>query len=101
MRVIVFFDLPMETSAEKRAYNRFRKMLLKSGFLMMQKSVYSKLALNQTAAKTIIEQVKNNKPKEGTVAVMVITEKQYSAIEYILGECSSDILNTDERLVEI
>ncbi len=67
----------------------------------MQKSVYSKLALNQTAAKTIIEQVKNNKPKEGTVAVMEITEKQYSAIEYILGECSSDILNTDERLVEI
>lgn len=101
MRVIVFFDLPMETNAEKKAYNGFRKMLLKSGFLMMQKSVYSKLALNQTAAKTIIEQVKNYKPKDGTVAIMEITEKQYASIEFILGECSSDILNTDERLVEI
>lgn len=44
MRVIVFFDLPTETNAQRREYTRFRKKLLKSGFLMMQESVYSKLA---------------------------------------------------------
>lgn len=50
MRVIVMFDLPVRTSENLREYNRFRKFLIKSGFLMMQESVYCKLALNTTVA---------------------------------------------------
>ncbi len=50
MRVIVFFDLPVGTSAQRRSYNQFRRMLVKAGFLMMQESVYTKLALNATVA---------------------------------------------------
>ena len=50
MRILVFFDLPSVTSEEKREYLKFRKMLVKSGFLMMQESVYSKLALNTTVS---------------------------------------------------
>ena len=50
MRVIVFFDLPVETSADRREYAHFRKHLVKNGFLMIQESVYSKLALNMSAA---------------------------------------------------
>ena len=44
MRVLVLFDLPMNNSAQIREYNQFRKFLIKSGFMMMQKSVYCKLA---------------------------------------------------------
>lgn len=40
MRVIVFFDLPVGTAAERKAYTRFHRSLVKGGFLMMQKSVY-------------------------------------------------------------
>lgn len=43
MRVFVFFDLPTATAAERREYSRFRKSLIKEGFLMMQESVYVKL----------------------------------------------------------
>ena len=50
MRVILFFDLPTETLEDKREYRNFRKFLIKKGFLMMQESVYCKLALNQTVA---------------------------------------------------
>ena len=46
MRVIVFFDLPVDTLEHKRAYRKFRKFLIEKGFLMMQESVYCKLALN-------------------------------------------------------
>ena len=38
MRVLVFFDLPVETKAERREYARFRRALVKDGFLMMQES---------------------------------------------------------------
>lgn len=50
MRVIVFFDLPVKTKKDRREYSNFRKYLVKSGFMMMQESVYSKLALNQNVA---------------------------------------------------
>ena len=46
MRLIVFFDLPVLTAANRRDYYLFRKYLIKSGFLMMQESVYSKLVQN-------------------------------------------------------
>ena len=50
MRIMVMFDLPTLTSTDKREYARFHKYLVKSGFLMMQESVYCKLALNTTVA---------------------------------------------------
>ena len=43
MRVLVLFDLPVLTGDQRREYARFRKFLLKSGFLMLQESVYCKL----------------------------------------------------------
>lgn len=101
MRVIVFFDLPTTTAENRREYTRFRKYLLKSGFLMMQESVYSKMTLNKTAADAVVLNVKKNKPSEGIVQLMTVTEKQFSRMEYICGEFSSDVLNTDERLVII
>ena len=49
MRLIVFFDLPMVTKAEKRAYVQFRRFLLNDGYDMVQWSVYARL-LNGTDA---------------------------------------------------
>ena len=42
MRILVMFDLPTETSEERRDYRKFRKNLIKNGFIMMQESVYVK-----------------------------------------------------------
>lgn len=99
MRVMVFFDLPTVTLENKREYTRFRKFLLKSGFLMMQESVYCKLAPNASVSSSIVEKVRKNKPKEGLVQMLTITEKQYAKMEYLVGEMSSGVLDTDERLV--
>lgn len=99
MRVLVMFDLPTETSENRRNYTKFRKYLIKSGFMMMQQSVYVRLALNQTNAKGMIDGVKKNKPPEGIVQIITITEKQYSKMEIISGEYSNDTVDTDERLL--
>lgn len=99
MRVLVMFDLPTETSENRRNYTKFRKYLIKSGFMMMQQSVYVRLALNQTDAKGMIDSVKKNKPSEGLVQILTITEKQYSKMEIISGEYSNDTVDTDERLL--
>ena len=99
MRIIVMFDLPTLTNTDKREYTRFRKYLIKSGFLMLQESVYCKLTLNTTVAEAVVDNVKKNKPPNGLVQLLTITEKQFSKMEYILGEMQSNVLNSDERLV--
>ena len=86
MRVIVFFDLPTLSAEDRREYTKFRKFLIKGGFLMMQESVYTKMALNKTVADSVVESVKRNKPPKGLVQLMTITEKQFNRMEYICGE---------------
>lgn len=99
MRVIVFFDLPVSTLSERREYNQFRKGLLKDGFLMLQESVYCKLALNPTVAHAIMEGVREKKPSNGLIQMLVITEKQFSRMEFVLGERHSQIIDNEERLI--
>ena len=99
MRVIVFFDLPVVTGEERKAYIQFRKFLLKGGFMMVQESVYCKLALNGSAVNSIIDNVRKNSPDKGLIQILTITEKQYSKMDLIIGDFKSEILDSDERLV--
>lgn len=99
MRIVVFFDLPVITASQRKTYRTFRKYLVKNGFLMMQESVYCKLAQNSSVGETIIENIRKIRPSEGLVQVLKVTEKQYGKMEYIVGESSNEVLNTDQRLV--
>ena len=95
----MFFDLPTESGEDRRQYRKFRKFLIKKGFLMMQESVYCKLALNTTVAESIVQAVKANKPSSGLVQLLVITEKQFSRMEFVVGTSQNNILDSDERIV--
>lgn len=68
---------------------------------MMQESVYCRLAQNFTMADAIVENIRKNKPADGLVQVLKITEKQFGKIEFIVGTKKSEILDTDERVVII
>lgn len=99
MRVVVFFDLPVETVENRRDYRRFRRMLVKNGFIMLQESVYCRMALNQNVAASITASIKKYKPPHGLVQILTITERQFSKIEYVTGEFSTDAITDDRRLV--
>ncbi|MBQ9608587.1 MAG: CRISPR-associated endonuclease Cas2 [Lachnospiraceae bacterium] len=99
MRILVFFDLPTVTDKDKREYRRFRKMLIQNGFVMMQESVYTRMVLNKTVEKSVVDTLKRNKPSDGLVQAIVITEKQFAGMVNISGEFVSNVIDTDERLV--
>ena len=99
MRMIVFFDLPTVTDKERREYRRFRKLLIRNGFVMMQESIYSRLVLNASVQKTVTDLIVKEKPAKGLIQCLVVTEKQFTGIMSISGECKSDVISTDERLI--
>ena len=99
MRTMVFFDLPNVYTQDKRNYLLFRKYLLSEGFIMMQESVYSKIVLNSQQSKLLINRLKRNAPKKGIIQILTITEKQYSQIEYIIGEHNNKIIDSEDRLI--
>ena len=101
VRIIVFFDLPVQTAENRRNYRMFRKFLIKNGFMMMQESVYCRMVLNQNIASNVIRNVRSNKPPEGLVQVLTVTEKQFSKMELITGSYTSEVIDSDERLVII
>lgn len=99
MRVLVFFDLPTETLENKREYRKFHNMLIKNGFLMMQESVYCRMLLTPGAGRAVMDVIRKNRPSDGVVQIMTVTEKQFAGMEYITGEHHSEVIDSDERLI--
>ena len=99
MRMILMFDMPTETAEERKAYRKFRKFLLSEGFIMHQFSIYSRLLLNNSANKAMIERLQANNPKKGTITLLTVTEKQFARMIYLHGERDDSIANSDKRVV--
>ena len=99
MRVIVMFDLPVTTAEARKEYTRFRKYLIKSGFMMLQESVYCKMMTSPPVEKSVRNLLSKNKPPEGLVQILLITEKQFVKMDYLVGEKNSDVIDSEERII--
>ena len=86
MRMIVFFDIPVKTKRQRRIANGFRNFLIKDGYHMVQYSVYARVCNGIDAVNKHRSRLKTALPENGSVRLMVVTEKQYEAIEILVGE---------------
>jgi len=80
MWMLVMFDLPVMTKAERSAATKFRQFLLDQGFEMSQYSIYLRFCSGKEQAETHIKRVRANLPKTGKVHILTITDKQYESI---------------------
>ncbi len=85
MRMLVFFDLPVSTRADRRHYAQFRRFLLNDGFDMIQFSVYGRILNGRDAEEKHMQRVVANLPPEGSVRVLTVTEKQYASMKLLIG----------------
>ncbi|MBM7709367.1 CRISPR-associated protein Cas2 [Enterococcus lemanii] len=99
MRMLLMFDMPTETADERKAYRKFRRFLLSEGFIMHQFSVYSKLLLNDSANKAMIDRLNGNNPKKGNITLLTVTEKQFARMIYLNGVRDDCIANSDKRII--
>ena len=85
MRILVFFDLPVKTAAQRKQATGFRNFLIKDGYHMVQFSVYARICNGSDAVEKHRARLKANLPDNGSVRMLVITEKQYASIDILLG----------------
>ncbi|MFI3165347.1 MAG: CRISPR-associated endonuclease Cas2 [Bacillota bacterium] len=90
MRVMVFFDLPVQTPQQRKIACRFRKDLLNDGYYMIQFSVYGRLCNTIENANLHVNRLQYFMPHEGSVRVMMITEKQYANMKILSGETKAE-----------
>lgn len=98
MWVLVFFDLPTETRAERKSATRFRKNLLDDGFGMFQFSIYIRFCPSRENAEVHTKRTKHALPKKGRVAVMQITDKQFGMIELFHGQKEAEVEQPVQQL---
>lgn len=101
MRIVIFFDLPTITARDSVEYRKFRKFLIKNGFIMMQESIYSRLVINRNSLALVKKKVKDNLPSGGNIQLLEVTEKQFASIEYLRGRAQNKIIDTESRVIEI
>lgn len=86
MRLLVFFDLPTITAAERKIYQRFRKFLLADGYDMLQFSVYCRICNGEDAVDKHLRRIKQHLPPKGSVRFLQITDRQYANMKFLVGK---------------
>ena len=86
MWLLAMFDLPVETPTNRRNYTRFRKALLKDGFMMLQFSVYARYIPSEEAAETHRHTIRSVIPPLGQVRLVAMTDHQFGRMEVFYGK---------------
>lgn len=85
MRIIVLFDLPVVTRAERKAYTIFRRFLINDGYDMIQFSIYGRILNGSDAEKKHMKRLVDNLPPAGSVRCLSVTEKQFASMKLLVG----------------
>lgn len=85
MWLMAMFDLPVEDKEDRRNYTRFRKALLKDGFMMLQLSVYARYLPSEEAAEAHRKTVRSAVPPLGQVRLIAVTDHQFGKMEVFYG----------------
>ncbi len=97
--LIAMFDLPVETPVNRRDYTRFRKALLKDGFMMLQFSVYARYLPSEEAADTHRSTIRSVIPPLGQVRLIAVTDLQFGKMEVFYGKKPRDPEEIPEQIL--
>lgn len=88
--MIIFFDLPVKSKAEQKSATQFRNFLIKDGYYMIQYSVYARICGGYDSVETHRRRLSDHLPDNGSIRLLVITEKQYESIDILLGNYKAE-----------
>lgn len=83
--ILVMFDLPTDKPEVRRKSARFRKRLLRLGYLMLQESIYYKMIKNVSSLDSEQKQVEQILPDVGNVQFLPLPLRQFMEMTPLLG----------------
>ncbi|MBL7796332.1 MAG: CRISPR-associated endonuclease Cas2 [Saprospiraceae bacterium] len=89
MWILVFFDLPTYTAAERKIATDFRKNLLEEGFTMFQFSIYTRPCPSRENVEAHVRRIEKILPPRGKVGIMPVTDKQFGLMKIYYGVASA------------
>jgi CRISPR-associated protein Cas2 len=99
MRLFVFFDLPVVRTIDRKNATNFRRFLLKDGYDMIQFSVYCRICNGYDGMKKHKKRLTEKLPPRGSVRMLVITEKQFEEMNFLVGNrTKKEELITEKQL---
>ena len=99
MWLMVMFDLPTVTKQERLEYTRFRKYLLKEGFIQLQFYVYDKFCSSRENSQKYYRYIQGAVPPAGHVRLLMITDKQFGEMVSLYGRRLEEIEKKPEQLL--
>ena len=97
--LMMFFDLPVGTKAERRGATRFRSFLKDDGYIMLQFSVYARVCRGEDAAEKHVARVTSSLPSQGSVRVLQVTDRQYARMRLLLGKAPRTEMIGSQQMV--
>ena len=82
MWLMVQFDMPVETPAERLAYRRFRKDLARLGFRRHQKSIYLRWDDTDAQSEGTAKAMRGLLPGKGDITVLALSERTMEAAAF-------------------
>lgn len=87
MRIVMFLR-PTNRHGTKGEYTTFRKFLSAKGFVLVQPEVFVAAAPTRRAATHVLDLLQTQAPSTGSVCALVLTERQFASMRYLVGEPS-------------
>ena len=97
--ILLMFDLPAVTGAEKKAYRRFRKTLLASGYSAMQESVYVKLLRSSRTVPSELAALDKIAPGDCKLHALPLSLAQFKRMTAVRGVPFDFALFSDDVFV--
>ena len=97
MWLFVLFDLPTETSIDRKRASRFRNKLIQGGFTMAQYSVYVRHCPSFENLAVHKRRVRKVLPPKGQISMIHITDKQFGQIENFWSAQVRDLPDTPQQ----
>ena len=85
MWLLVMFDLPVGSKAERRAATKFRQGLLDHGYEMSQFSVYMRFCVGKEQVERRIREIATTVPDKGSVNILSVTDRQLEKMAVFRG----------------
>ena len=99
MWMMVMFDLPTDTKAQRKAAGKFRNFLLDEGFERSQFSVYARFVNGKEAFAARVRRIERSLPDDGDVQILNFTDRQYRDVIHFTGRSCNQPRKNPEQLV--